>query len=190
TTGVPTNSQLHIHYNMPITFVGGTAITNDNVASIITLKQQSGPNFPFTATINDQKTTITITPTGLLNSYTWYQLDIEAVQNAFGVVTPAASTNFETGMHVGVGEQYTTFAGIYPNPATDNITLRYYLSESSNVDIQIIDMSGKVAHQIALGTMPAGEHLHNASISQLPKGVYLVRMQTPGMIQTERLIVK
>lgn len=190
TTGVPTNSQLTIQYNMPVAFVGGTAITNDNVANIITLKQQNGPNFPFTATINDQKTTITVTPTGLLNSYTTYELAIEAVQNSFGVVTPAASTTFETGMHVGIGEQFTTLAGIFPNPATDQLTLRYFLSESSRVNLQIIDLSGKAVKQIVNGTMAAGEHLQHISIGQLPKGVYLVRMQTPEMVQTERLIIK
>ncbi|MBK9292774.1 MAG: T9SS type A sorting domain-containing protein [Bacteroidetes bacterium] len=189
-TGIPTNSQLHIHYNMPIAFIGGIPITNDNVAAIITLKQQNGPNFPFTATINDEKTTITVTPTGLLNSYTWYELSIEAVQNNYGVITPGASNNFETGMHVGIGEQFTTLAGIYPNPANDNITLRYYLSESSNVQIQILDLSGKLVQQIAHRTQAAGEHMQQINISQMPAGVYLVRMQTPTFVQTERLIVK
>ncbi len=190
TTGLPTNSQLHIHYNMPITFIGGTPITNDNVAAIISLKQQNGPSFPFTATINEQKTTITITPTGLLNSYTWYELSIEAVQNAFGVITPGASTNFETGMHVGIGEQYNMLAGIFPNPATDQLNMRYFLSEISDVSFQIIDMNGKVVRHMANGKMPAGEHMQHTNVGQLPKGVYLVRMQTPAFVQTERLIVK
>lgn len=190
TTGIPTNSQLYIHYNMPIAFVGGTAITNDNVAAIISLKRQNGPNFPFTATINEQKTTITVTPSGLLSSYTWYELSIEAVQNAYGVITPGASTNFETGMHVGLSEQHTTLAGVYPNPATDHLSMRYFLSEPANVLLQIIDMNGKVVQHLANGTMPAGEHLHNADISQLTKGVYLVRMLTSSYVQTERLIVK
>ncbi len=190
TTGVPTNSQLHIHYSMPIVFIGGTVITNDNVANIITLNQQNGPNFPFTATINDEKTTITVTPTGLLNSYTTYQLGIEAVQNSFGIITPAASTTFETGMHVGVGEQFTTLAGIYPNPASEQLTIRYFLKESSQVNLQIIDLSGKTMQQIAHNKMAAGEHLQHIKIGHLPKGVYLIRMQTPEILQTERLIVK
>lgn len=93
-------------------------------------------------------------------------------------------------MHVGIGEQFTTLAGIFPNPATDQLTLRYFLSESSRVNLQIIDLSGKAVKQIVNGTMAAGEHLQHISIGQLPKGVYLVRMQTPEMVQTERLIIK
>lgn len=190
TTGIPTNSPLLIQYNMPVTMVGGAAITNQNVASLITLKQQSGPNFPFTATINEQNTLITVTPTGLLNSFTWYELSIAAVQNANGVVTPAASTHFQTGMHVGLGEQQSRLTGIFPNPASDQLTLQFYLHKAGYINLQIFDRTGKLVQSIASGNKPAGEHILQTSIHQLPKGIYMVRLQTNASLHTERLIIR
>lgn len=59
------NRPITITANEPIRNDNGTTIDNSNVANVITLKETNsgGTNIPFTATINGDKTVITITPT-------------------------------------------------------------------------------------------------------------------------------
>lgn len=61
----PVNKPIIITANEPIRNDNGTAITNANVASVITLKQTNsgGSDIAFTATIDATKTIITVTPT-------------------------------------------------------------------------------------------------------------------------------
>jgi hypothetical protein len=189
TTGVTTEADLHVSFDMPVFLVGGSDITNDNVAALITLKQVNGADFPFTASINDEKTVITVNPDGLLNSYTNYELGIADIQNANAVVSPASSTTFETGMHVGVNEIAAGIIGITPNPAKDEMQIRYFLSETGNVEITLHDLSGRQVKNIFNGNVISGQQNLTWNASELPAGAYIVRMQTQRTVNTIRLVV-
>lgn len=188
-TGVTTEADLHITFDMPVFHIGGADITNDNVAGLVSLKQVGGADFPFTATINDEKTIITVDPTGLLNSYTSYELALSEVQNTNGVVTPASSTTFETGMHVGVDEITAGFIGIIPNPASSDMSISYYTTAAGNVSLSVHDLSGRMIEQIKSENVSAGQHTVQWNAAKLATGAYLVRMQTNATVKTTRLIV-
>ncbi|MDP2237811.1 MAG: T9SS type A sorting domain-containing protein [Bacteroidales bacterium] len=189
-TGITTEADLNIHFDMPVFLIGGGDITNDNVADLITLHQVGGDAFPFTATINDEKTVITVSPVGLLNSYTNYTLGIADVQNANGVVTSASSINFETGMHVGVGEFSSTFINITPNPANEAVNISYFTGKDSKVTISLLDLNGRLVRELYNGTMPAGQHQFNWNASDISSGVYMIRLNTNENVSTSRLIIK
>lgn len=189
TTGLTTEADLHINFDMPVFMVGGADITNANVASLITLKQQGGANFPFVATINDEKTMITVNPEGLLNSYTTYEFGFTGVQNTNGVVTPATSVTFETGMHVGVDEVAAGIIGINPNPATNNMEVRYFLASAGNVNLSIFDLNGRLVAQLINGEVAAGQHKLPWNAADLKAGTYLVKLQTSTVVKTTKLVV-
>ncbi len=189
TTGLTTEADLHIMFNMPVALVGGAEITNDNVGALITLKQVGGADFPFVATINDDKTVITVNPEGLLNSYTQYEFGFADVQNANAVVTPGASVTFETGMHVGIEETAAGIIAIQPNPATEQIEVKLYQAAAGEVNLAIHDLSGRLVEVISNSTLSAGQHTIRWNVEQLKAGAYILRLQTNGTVKSSRLVV-
>lgn len=101
------NAPITITANEPIRNTDGSAITDANVASRLTLKETNsgGANIAFTATIDTTKTIITITPT---THYGENQLVYVAINNVEDVngneVTVAVSSTFTT-------TEYTLFNG-------------------------------------------------------------------------------
>jgi hypothetical protein len=95
----PVNRALTLTANEPIRNTDGTAITNANVASRLTLKQTNsgGTNISFTATIDASKTIITITPATTLGTNQLVYVAINNVEDNTGnEVTTAISATFTT----------------------------------------------------------------------------------------------
>jgi PKD repeat protein len=94
---------------------------------------------------------------------------------------------------VGVAEQdnaISTF-DVYPNPAQDNTMVEFNLSENSSVNVEMMDMSGKVVQQIYNGSLATGNHRIPVSTAELSSGIYLVRLMTgEGNYLTRKLIVE
>ena len=85
-----------------------------------------------------------------------------------------------------------TIAGIelYPNPAMDNVTIRYQLPEN-NVDaavISILDITGKMVQTQTI-EHPETIGVAKFDLSNLQAGVYLVNVKTTGFTQTQKLVV-
>ena len=68
---IATNSDITFSFTEAVRLIDNTILTNENVGSLITLKNTdaSGTNLSFTATVNSAKTIITINPTN--NFTTW-----------------------------------------------------------------------------------------------------------------------
>lgn len=187
-TGVTTEANLHILFDMPVFMVGGDAITNANVGSLVTLKQVGGADFPFTATINDEKTTITVSPAGLLSSYTSYEFGVAAVQNTNAIVTPASSINFTTGQHVGINELNASITGISPNPATDIVSVRFFLSDQNAATLSIIDVNGRTVREWN-HVSSAGVNSVDIDVKDIPSGIYVLQLKSGSQSQNTRLMI-
>ena len=88
-----------ITFNEAIRKIDDSAVTNSNVASLITFKKNnaSGIGVAFTATINTEKTVITITPAASLDNSQVYYLAIGAsVEDAADNAITAANASFTT----------------------------------------------------------------------------------------------
>ena len=73
---------------------------------------------------------------------------------------------------------------VYPNPATDYVTIEY--DENAGVQlrsVQILDSSGKWVRSVK-------ENFHQINISDLSSGVYLFVIQTDKGNKTEKVVVK
>jgi hypothetical protein len=93
------NQPITVTANEPIRNTDGTAITNANVASRLTVKQTNsgGSNIAFTATIDITKTIITITPTTSFGASQLVYVAINNVEDNTGnEVTTAISSTFTT----------------------------------------------------------------------------------------------
>ncbi len=61
---------------------------------------------------------------------------------------------------------------VYPNPFQDKINLEYTLEQNSIVEIQLIDINGKVIQKQAASRLNSGSHSETLNITN--KGVYFV----------------
>ncbi len=79
---------------------------------------------------------------------------------------------------------------LYPNPASDQIVIRFYLSEESKVSAILYDLTGRLVKIVIpeANQMP-GEQKLMFSISDLDDGVYFVCIKNGNKSQTEKVIV-
>jgi len=86
------------------------------------------------------------------------------------------------------GADFTQMS-VYPNPAKDQATLTYALGKTRNLVIDLYDMQGKWIQNLSQGQQGEGFHKLNVNTSNLPAGMYLIRLLSEGVVQTQRLSV-
>jgi PKD repeat protein len=78
---------------------------------------------------------------------------------------------------------------VFPNPASDETTLRYSLLSNKAVSFQILDLTGRVVYQENLGTKGFGEHQTTVNLSDLSSGMYSIQMIIDGKVGAKKLMV-
>ncbi len=78
---------------------------------------------------------------------------------------------------------------LFPNPASDNCTLSMDLTESSNISINISDMSGKNIMQIYDGYADIGLFSKQFNTKTLSSGMYSVVVKIGDKVKVEKLII-
>jgi hypothetical protein len=79
---------------------------------------------------------------------------------------------------------------IYPNPAQNDFTLKYNLSQNSDVNINIFNLLGEKVKTISLNEKQlAGQHKLNVDVSDIPNGVYTVNLEAQNSNKTIRITV-
>lgn len=69
----------------------------------------------------------------------------------------------------GVGE-------IYPNPTSGNATLEFALGNDEQVELKVLDLTGKQVKVLESGQFSKGEHKLNFDVSDLDNGMYIYQM--------------
>jgi hypothetical protein len=92
-------------------------------------------------------------------------------------------------MITGAQESAQNTTGVYPSPLTENSVLKFNLSQSGKVIININDYTGRLIQQIS-DEYPAGSN--SVSIGQYlkdsPSGVYFIGIQTEDGYQTMKIL--
>ena len=81
-----------------------------------------------------------------------------------------------------------TVFSIYPNPSSDYVNLHFALRSSSKVRIALIDSNGRQIKELMNGTFPGGPYSIKVDVSDLTNGLYLVRLQSEGGVQTQTFV--
>lgn len=79
--------------------------------------------------------------------------------------------------------------GIYPNPAKDYAVVGIKLQNSSSVDINITDVTGKVVYTNNAAQVEAGSNEIRINTSDFATGTYVVTVSTKEGKLTEKLVV-
>ncbi|MNU83695.1 BNR/Asp-box repeat protein [compost metagenome] len=85
-----------------------------------------------------------------------------------------------TDLNLGLDDYSEQAVKLYPNPATDQITIE---NSAVNAEYQIVDLFGK---KIISGHLNAGNKI---STSELKNGTYLVVIQTENTVSSKKLII-
>jgi hypothetical protein len=78
---------------------------------------------------------------------------------------------------------------LFPNPATDKITLTSGSTINSNVLVNIVDVAGRVAQTASFNNLTANGQ-QTIDISRLAKGVYFVKINSANSEMVEKLVVR
>lgn len=78
---------------------------------------------------------------------------------------------------------------LYPNPARDYINIEFLLQRQSDVTISLIDIRGALIKSVKLNNQD-GLIEHKLDLTNLPNGLYFIRLSGPDFIETNRLIIQ
>jgi hypothetical protein len=79
--------------------------------------------------------------------------------------------------------------GTYPNPARSQVTVRYAIPHQQIVTLSLFDPLGRQVTSLARGRDDAGRKQLQVDTSDLPSGIYFVRLRTGDVTKTQRLMV-
>ena len=78
---------------------------------------------------------------------------------------------------------------IFPNPCSGAVHLRYQISEIRNLKFELYSISGVLLKTLNTGAQQPGEYELEIDVSDLPGGLYFLRMQVGDYYVTEKVVV-
>jgi hypothetical protein len=138
---------VYIQFDEPVRNPDNSELSNSNLASHVTLRtgNENGNDVPFTATINAEKTIITIVSDQLLTNTIYYVAigaDLEDYNNN---TSAPASSSFTTGGSTGLEDNRINPIQVYPNPGNGIFTLKF--SDQVKKRIKVTDLSGRIVFE-------------------------------------------
>ncbi len=79
---------------------------------------------------------------------------------------------------------------VYPNPASQKVTVSFSLPGSEQVDLSVVDVTGKTVLQSTQSEYASGANAVSLDCAQLPVGSYFVELHADGAIETKRLVIE
>ncbi len=99
----------------------------------------------------------------------------------FGGLQGGSEERAETVVH-------PTDAPLFPNPATDQVTIEWYMSTGQSAQLTMVDMNGKIVSNKQLECQPGTNTLQWA-LTGIPAGIYSVVLKTGEKNNQWRLVV-
>jgi hypothetical protein len=154
--------------------VGGVGSIGSSAGSLRSLTLLTTPGQTGTATVT------VVVFNGILTSSTQFQLTVSRISSV------SANANANANASTDEPQRLTRLA-VFPNPATDNVTLSVELNEASTVAIRVVNMLGEtvLTHREAA---PQGTFRTQLDLSAVPTGVYALEISTRGQRWTQRIV--
>ncbi len=77
----------------------------------------------------------------------------------------------------------------YPNPIVSTATIHFTLPDAGFVTLEIHDVTGRQIKTIHQGFLQAREHQFRWDAEGMPKGMYLLRLETGGITESRKLLL-
>jgi hypothetical protein len=92
-----------------------------------------------------------------------------------------------TGLNQG---ENTATVSVYPNPASTNVRIAYAVINTSEIAINVVDITGKTVFSSNEGTVEAGTHNLDLNTADFANGVYTIQIVHNNGIVTSKFIKK
>lgn len=87
-----------------------------------------------------------------------------------------------------IGKPAVASLQVFPNPATDEMNIRFSVPDARRVSIQLLDMMGRVLKERE--TLPSEQENHEIlSVDDLPRGAYLLKLETKSGVFMEKVVL-
>jgi hypothetical protein len=150
------------------------------------LKRSQGAAVSYPYVINNL-VSITNSTQGLNVYYYFYNWEIEKTSTVCtSALVPVTAEVVITGINHVVNNENIQ---LFPNPATDKITLSSGKNINSQIQVNIVDVAGRVAQTVSYNNMTANVQ-QTIDISKLAKGVYFVKIRSAINEMVEKLVVR
>jgi len=88
-------------------------------------------------------------------------------------------------------ESQISYMMVYPNPATDNLTISYSIDRDAEISISILNQLGQKVKREIKQYQQAGSITENIDISEIPAGIYYVQVSNGDKsLLTQKLLIK
>lgn len=78
----------------------------------------------------------------------------------------------------------------YPNPFSTTTTIAFELTETTHVNVQVMDITGKLVRILANETLNSGEHKVAFDRDNLASGTYLINVVTDAQSVTHKAVIQ
>lgn len=111
-------------------------------------------------------------------------IPIDPVVSVYSAVPLAPNT-------AGIGEEEANDMNIeiFPNPAEDNLTVRFIALSGSDSQVKLLDLSGKTVKVISNG-FTNGLNTLNVNVSDLSEGVYILEFTVDSQVVTKKVVIQ
>jgi hypothetical protein len=148
----------------------------------------------------DCNTDSIIVPMMLLGDEFIYDIELDPIHQRIFVTGGDSNTVYVLrDVQGGVAEEPTPTSsafesGLQAQASSDGYELRYSLASPCRVDLSVYDLMGREIRRLVAEEQPAGEHsvmwnCRDSVGNAVPRGVYLVRLDTPGFTDTRKAVV-
>jgi hypothetical protein len=78
---------------------------------------------------------------------------------------------------------------IWPNPASRDLSITYTLDEASDIQLDMLSITGQILMSLDLGPRSSGSYNETIDVSSLKEGLYLLRFKSGNDISTSKIKV-
>ncbi len=179
------DDKIELVFSEPIRLAGGAEITD--FVSLINFKDAAGETVTFTASINADKNTITITPDPALKYETDYEISIAkgAIENTLSMLSESEQkVTFRTKWNLTDVEKLSNSCmKIFPNPSTGIFNITF--SEKQKTQITISDISGRTIY-----SQKSNSQKTEINLSANAKGIYFMEIKNENFQTVKKIILK
>lgn len=123
-----------------------------------------------------------------LATYGWYLVKVGFGVNGDLMIFPVI--NMTTGINNSVSKGNLTLYPATPNPASSTISLNFSLNTASKVDIEVVDLTGKVVKTIkGNDTFATGKNSISIDVTSLESGSYMYSINAGGTKMFSKFVV-
>ena len=97
--------------------------------------------------------------------------------------------NFLNSTGINDNNNFIKEVAIFPNPANEKINLSFIIQENANLNIDILDLTGRLICNVLNEKIQPGKYTKNINTYSLSKGSYFIKINANGIISQQKLTI-